>query len=120
MRITYKDFLEYINAGGFHKVGLHAVPRAHMITTQYFCDKLTLRSACSGNCGPCIKALKDRLNTTTWDNANPYALFTHVVKSTYADVMEKQRVVEKPAQEKNFLGEAVEVDALDLLLETLS
>jgi hypothetical protein len=119
MKISLEDFKTHIGVGGLHKAGLHAIPRVHGIVTKFYCDKLTLRSACSEKCAECILNLKARLDTTKWEGSKPYALFTYTVKDVSARMMEAKHEV-KPAAPKKIVFKAdEEEDVLDLFMETL-
>lgn len=120
MRISLQEFKTHIGVSGLHKAGLHAIPRVHGIVTKFYCDKLTVRSACSGKCAECILNLKARLDTTNWEGSKPYALFTYTVKDVSARVMDKtQEVKAAPAKPSLFKADE-EKDVLDAILETLS
>ena len=120
MNITLDDFKAHIGTSGLHKAGIHAIPRALGIVTKYYCDNLTLRSACSENCAQCILALKARLEKTTWEGSRPYALFTFTVKNTAAGAVEvKQEPNAAPKKPALFQAEE-EKDALDLFMEMLN
>jgi hypothetical protein len=120
MKISLDDFKTHIGVGGLHKAGLHAIPRVHGIVTKFYCDKLTVRSACSGKCAECILNLKTRLDTTTWEGSKPYALFTFTVKDVSAKVMDATHEVKaEPAKPAMFQAEE-EKDVLDLFMETLA
>jgi hypothetical protein len=120
MQITLKDFKTFVGEGGLHAAGLHAIERVHGITKKFYCDKLTVRSACSENCESCIFALKTRVRETKWDIVtNKYALFTWIVKDISAKAMEVTRAEEKSKPAKTLFGEPVEGEAFDLFMETI-
>lgn len=120
MRITLEDFKAHIGTSGLHNAGLHAIPCVHGIAAKYYCDTLTLRSACSGKCAECILTLKARLDTNNWEGSRPYALFTFTVKNTAAQMMEKaQEVKSAPAKPALFKADE-EKDVLDLFMEAFA
>ena len=119
MNISLDDFKAHIGESGLHKAGIHAIPRAHRIVTKFYCNNLTVRSACSENCALCVPALKARLDKTSWENSKPYALFTFTVKNTAAGVTEIHQDA-KPAPSAPALFKAQEEkDVLDLFMEML-
>ena len=120
MPIAFEDFTGYIKPAGFHKHGMHIIPTAHNITIKYYCNTLIARSACTFNCRACIENVRQRLNTTDWNNRpglSPYALYTFIIKDTAARVMEQTQADQKSAPKLNDLGERDEADALDTLME---
>ena len=119
MNISLPDFKTHIGVSGLHDAGLHAIPRVHGIVTKFYCNKLTLRSACSEKCAECILHLKARLDTTNWEGSNPYALFTYTVKDVSARVMEKTQEAKAAPSMPALFKEAEEKDVLDSILETL-
>ena len=120
MKISLPDFKLHVGTSGLHKAGLHAITRVHGITTKFYCNKLTLRSACSENCAQCILQLKERLDRTDWATSKkPYALYTFVVKDVSGKVVETVCVDQKAAPSKTIFNEQVETDVLDLFMETL-
>jgi hypothetical protein len=120
MRITLKDFKAHVGERELHKVGLHAIPRVHTITTKFYCDVLTQRSACSEQCAECILTLKKRLDTNHWEGSRPYALFTFTVKNTAAQMMEVRQSKPAPIVPPVLFKKDEEKDVLDTLLETLN
>ncbi|MGE5375917.1 MAG: hypothetical protein ACM3XO_12740 [Bacteroidota bacterium] len=121
MQITFNDFKAFVGTIGLHTAGLHAIERVHKITQTFYCDKLTVRSACSGQCESCILTLKTRIADTKWAfSTNKYGLYTWLVKDVSGKVMEAARAEEKSAPLKTQYGEPVEGDALDLFMETIN
>ena len=119
MQISYKDFIAIIKPSGFHKVGLHAIPALHRKTVQSYCDKLTVRSACSEECHSCLQHVKDRLNTADWTAAErPWGLYTWIIKDVSAAVTEEMRRNEKATPIFHPLDDQ-ETDVLDTLMDTL-
>lgn len=119
MNISLDDFKAHIGVSGLYNAGIHAIPRAHGIVTKYYCENLTLRSACSKECARCILSLKARLDNTTWENSRPYALFTFTVKNTAAGMVETRQETRAAPSAPALFQAQEEKDALDLFLETL-
>ena len=123
MEISYDKFIEILTAKALHDIRVHALPRAHKIVLQQYCRKLSLRSACSGECDTCILKVKDKVD---WINGlidqpnQPYGFYTLMVKHAFAQKVEEmaKKPVAKP--DTNALGERTDKDAFDLFLETLS
>lgn len=123
MQIQYEKFIEMVTAKSLHEAGVHALPRAHKIVVQQYCDKLSMRSACSGECDDCILKVKDVVD---WINGlsakpkEPYGLYTMMMKNAFAKQLEEMSKRPPIELEKNFLGERTDRDVLDMFLETLS
>jgi hypothetical protein len=121
MKISLQDFKTHIGTTGLHKAGLHAISRAHAITTKFYCNKLTLRSACAEDCARCILLLKDRFDKTTWEGCQrPYALYTWIVKDVSGKVVETASAEQKAGVSQSSLLTVAEEerDVLDALMET--
>lgn len=123
MKISLQDFKTQIGVGDLHKAGLHAVSRAHAITTKFYCTKLTNRSACSENCAQCILSIKTRFDQTKWEGCQrPYGLFTWIVKDVQGKVVEVVTAQQKAGTSTKPLALTVaeeEKDVLDIFMETL-
>jgi hypothetical protein len=121
MEISYDKFIEIVTAKALHDIRVHALPRAHKIVLQQYCRKLSLRSACSGECDTCILKVKD---VVEWINAlpdkpqQPYGLYTKMMKFAFGKQVEE--MLKRPAArpEVNFLGERTDRDPLDMIMET--
>jgi hypothetical protein len=123
MQITYDKFIEIVKTPSLHAAGVHAISRAHKIVVQQYCDKLTMRSACSGECDTCIlqvKGVVDWINGLTDTPKEPYGLYTRMMKNAFARQVEVMNNRAPAEPEKNILGEATGRDAFDMFLETLA
>jgi hypothetical protein len=123
MKISLHDFKTHIGTTGLHKAGLHAISRAHAITTKFYCTKLTNRSACFENCAQCILALKTRFDQTQWEGCQrPYGLYTWIVKDVQGKVVEvvaDQQKASSPVKPLVITVAQEEKDVLDMFMETL-
>jgi hypothetical protein len=119
MRIPYDTFIAIIKPSGLHSVGLHAIPAVHRKTVQFYCNKLTSRSACSTQCHSCLQHVRDRLNTADWTTAeHPWGLYNWILKTVAAEMIENASKGEKSAPKFHPLDDGG-TDVLDVLMETL-
>ena len=120
MKITIDDFKKIVGEQALHKAGVHAIGRAHTVATRWYCDKLTLRSACTGKCNECALYLKTAVEAMGKKQANnPYALFTWMVKDAQAKRIEAKGHAQVTVPETNMFGEQTERDPFDIFEETL-
>jgi hypothetical protein len=123
MEITLDNFKEIVTERALHKAGVHAVPNAHKRAVQFYCNNLTVRSACTGECKTCALKIRDAVIAMSQQNnavKQPYGLYTWFLKDASAKRVEE--LAKRPAfkPEANFLGEATERDAFDIFAETLN
>jgi hypothetical protein len=117
MRINIQDFKEFAPRAGLHKVGLHAIERAHVIMSKFYCDKMTMRSLCPRECGKCALMLKHSVASISPEVKNPYAVFTWLMKNEFAKAGEAAAKAHKVEIKMNPLGERIESDGFDQLME---
>src|SRR5258705_9044266 len=121
MEITFDNFIKIVTAKALHSVGIHAVSRGHKIAVQQYCNKLTVRGACTGECDQCGLKLKDAAEWIVGKNpTNPYAMYTYLMKNAGGQRVDELAKKPAPKQETNAFGEATERDAFDIFMETLS
>jgi hypothetical protein len=113
MQIPYNKFIEKVTESSLHQIGVHAIPRAHKIVVQQYCNKLSLRSACSGGCDTCILKVKDVvdwINTLPDKPQQPYGLYTKMMKFAFGKQVEE--MLERPPMrlEVNAFGERTDRD----------
>lgn len=121
MQITYDDFKRIVGEAELHKAGVHAIGRAHVVTTRWYCDKLTVRSACTGKCGECALHIKKAVSDMGKIKPNnPYALYTWMMKNAQAKRVEDVANIQVSKPERNEFGEQTERDPFDIFEETLN
>ena len=121
MQITFEQFNKTIDVHLLHQAGLHAIPNAHKRTMKYYCDVLTLRSACTGKCGECALHVKTAVQRMTNPKPNkPYGLFTWLMKDASAKRMEEVAASRTTKITVNVLGERRDDDAFSLFEEALN
>lgn len=122
MEIAFEKFIEIVTAKALHNVGIHAISRGHKIAVQQYCNKLTVRGACTGECDTCALKLKDAAEWIIGKNpTNPYAMYTYLMKNAggqRVDELAKKQPVAKP--EANIFNEATERDAFDIFEDALN
>ena len=123
MQISYENFIEIVTPHSLHEIKIHAVPRGHKIAQKQYCEKLSLRGACSGECKTCILKIKkgvDWINALPEPPRDPYGMFTQIVKIAFGQRVEEmnQRPVVK--LETNLLGERTERSGFDMFLESIN
>jgi hypothetical protein len=120
MQISYVTFIAIIKPSGLHSVGLHAIPAVHRKTVQFYCNKITSRSACSAECHSCLLHVKARLNTADWTTAQrPWGLYNWILKVVSAEVIEQAGRNEKSAPKFHPLDSG-DTNILDIFMETLA
>src|SRR5688500_11119732 len=115
MQIKFDNFIEKVPPTTLHQIGVHAIPRAHKIVVQQYCNKLSVRSACSGECDTCILKVKDVvdwINTLPDKPKEPYGLYTKMIKFAFGKQVEEMLKRPQVKLEVNALGERTERDAL--------
>jgi len=120
MEITFDNFKKIVTEKALHEAGVHAISRGHKIAVQQYCNKLTVRGACTGECNQCGLKLKDAVQWIIEKKADkPYAMYTYLMKNASgqrADELAKQPA---PKPETNAFGEATERDPFDIFEEML-
>jgi len=114
MQIKLDKFIEKVPPTTLHEIGVHAIPRAHKIVVQQYCNKLSVRSACSGECDTCILKVKDVvdwINTLPDKPKEPYGLYTKMMKFAFGKQVEEMLKRPQVKLEVNALGERTERDA---------
>jgi hypothetical protein len=120
MQITFEQFTKIVDVRLLHKAGLHAIPNAHKRTVKFYCDVLTIRSACTGDCSRCTLHVKNAVQRMANPKPNkPYGLFTWLMKDASAKRMEEVAAARATKVEVNILGEQRDADAFDLFEEAL-
>jgi hypothetical protein len=122
MQISLDNFKE-LHGPLLREARLFQLNRAHTLVAQQYCNKLTIRGACSGDCKTCGCEIQKALE---WLRDRPdkprmaYGIFGKLMKTAYANTLEamSKRPAAKP--ETDALGEATERDALDIFMETLN
>ena len=122
MQISYEEFILHVPPHNLHQIKVHAIPRGHKIVLQQYCNKLSLRGACTAECATCILKIVETVN---WINTRPepprepYGFFTLAVKNSFAVRLEE--IVKKPVAqpETNLLGERTERSVFDMFLESV-
>jgi hypothetical protein len=101
---------------------LFMIERARAVVLQQYCNKLTLRGACSGDCKTCGAQIQLALNWMTEKNIPKlsYGIFGKLMKNAFAKRLEEMIKHPQFKPEASPLGEATERDALDIFMETLS
>ncbi len=119
MQITREDFLSIINQTLPHLAGMHRPPQVHKRIKRFYCLPLTTAGKCPLSCGRCREPIEAALKRVDPSKAKaPYAVFVWALRSTVAEVIEKAS--DKCVEEvRNEYGEKVEIDPLDVILETL-
>ena len=122
MQISYEEFIKHVTPHSLHQIKVHAIPRGHRIVVQQYCNKLSLRGACTTQCATCIQKIAetvDWVNTRPEPPRDPYAFFTMAVKNSFGVRLEE--AARKPAAkpETNILGERTERDGFDMFLDLL-
>jgi hypothetical protein len=121
MQISLDNFKLIVTEKALHEAGVHAIKRGHAIMLKQYCDKLTVRGACTGKCSQCALKIKD---VAEWmiqhKSTNAYAMFTYLAKNASAQKVEELAHARVTTPEVNTLGEATGRDALDILMETFS
>lgn len=124
MNIDLDTFEQIVRRGACHAAKLHAFERVHKITVQQYCQKLTVRSACTQDCFACAKQVLQAVGEVaiSTDVRSRYGLFTWKLKDALARRMDvaleqKAKTVQRAV---GAFGETVEADGLDLILETLN
>jgi hypothetical protein len=117
MNISLQDFKTITPTPALHKSGIHAIGRAHLIMSKFYCDKMTMRSLCSRECGSCALFLQRAAQIDPSPTSNPYAIFTWRVKNEFAKRADEAAKTHKVITKKNALGEKVETDPFDNLME---
>jgi hypothetical protein len=121
MQITIDNFKLIVTEKALHEAGVHAIPRARAIMLKQYCDKLTIRGACTGKCGQCALKIKAVAEWMTQHKAeNPYGMFTYLTKNASAQKVEELAHARVTTPETNAFGEATGRDALDILMETFN
>ena len=114
MQIKFDKFIEKVPTTILHQIGVHAIPRAHKIVVQQYCNKLSVRSSCSGECDTCILKVKDVvdwINTRPNTPKEPYGLYTKMMKFAFGKQVEEMLKRPPVKLEVNALGERTERDA---------
>jgi hypothetical protein len=120
MQITYEKFMEKVTERSLHEIGVHAIPRAHKIVVQQYCNKLSLRSACSAECDTCILKVKDVvdwINTLPDKPQQPYGLYTKMMKFAFGKQVEEMLKRPPVRLEVSFLGERTDRDPFAIFEE---
>ena len=122
MQITLDNFKRIVGSKALWDAGLKAFPVAHSKAVHFYCEPLTMRNACTGECDVCALRIK---NLVQWlvehnDGKNMYGIYVKLLKNNLAARVEE--VAKRPEfkPETNALGEQTERDALDILMETLN
>jgi hypothetical protein len=121
MQIKFEKFIQKVPPTTLHQIGVHAIPRAHKIVVQQYCNKLSVRSACSEDCDTCILKVKDVvdwINTLPDTPKEPYGLYTKMMKFAFGKQVEEMLKRPLVKLEVNALGERTERDPFDILMET--
>jgi hypothetical protein len=121
MQIKIRKFKEIVGERALHQAGVHAIPNAHRRAVQFYCDKLTVRGACTGECDLCALKIKDAVEWMIQKKpASPYGLYTWLLKNASAKRVEELAQRPRLGPETNAFGEATGRDPLDILMEALS
>lgn len=121
MQITSDNFKSWYKAD-LQGAQLYMVERARLVVLQQYCNKLTARSACTGECKVCGARIQSALQWMTETPGIPkmsYGIFGKIMKTAFARRLEEmsQHTVEL---ETNSLGERTDRDMFDIFAETLS